>query len=213
MGGRRNPLTLTPSTPCAHDVQRLVTPLPTSPPCSARCGPERRRARIHSRALVSARCACLATPLQPGAYFRVWPPGYWHCRSVTAPNWRRRAERRPWTWPRAHASASQAQPPAFALICCAASQPLAKKVASARALFAPLGTTLAHSARVRTIKHRLERWLPLECPRRAAPTAAKECSGERTTKPVTQKKRSARLRAVSKSCTPPLCMRPSFRVS
>ena len=73
------------------------------------------------------------------------------------------------------------------------SQPFAKKVASALALFAPLGTKLAHSARVRTIKHRLERWKPLECPRRAAPTAAKECFGERTTKPVTQKKRSARV--------------------
>ena len=60
-----------------------------------------------------------------------------------------------------------------------ASQPFAKKVASALALFAPLGTKLAHSARVRTIKHRLERWKPLECPRRAAPTAAKECFGER----------------------------------
>ena len=32
---------------------------------------------------------------------------------------------------------------------------------------------------VRTIKHMLERWKPLECPRRAAPTAAKECFGER----------------------------------
>ena len=74
-----------------------------------------------------------------------------------------------------------------------ASQPFAKKVASALALFAPLGTNLAHSARVRTIKHRLERWKPLECPRRAAPTAAKECFGERTTKPVTKKKRSARV--------------------
>ena len=41
------------------------------------------------------------------------------------------------------------------------SQPFAKKVASALALFAPLGTKLAHSARVRTIKHRLERWKPL----------------------------------------------------
>ena len=61
------------------------------------------------------------------------------------------------------------------------SQPFAKKVASALALFAPLGTKLAHSARVRTIKHRLERWKPLECPRRAAPMAAKECFGERTT--------------------------------
>ena len=60
------------------------------------------------------------------------------------------------------------------------SQPFAKKVASALALFAPLGTKLAHSARVRTIKHRLERWKPLECPRRAAPMAAKECFGERT---------------------------------
>ena len=77
------------------------------------------------------------------------------------------------------------------------SQPFAKKVASALALFAPLGTKLAHSARVRTIKHRLERWKPLECPRRAAPMTAKECFGERTTKPVTQKKRSARLRALS----------------
>ena len=74
----------------------------------------------------------------------------------------------------------------------------AKKVASALALFALLGTNLAHSARVRTIKHRFERWKPLECPRRAAPTAAKECFGERTTKPVTQKKRSARLRALPK---------------
>ena len=77
------------------------------------------------------------------------------------------------------------------------SPPFAKKVASAVALFAPMGTNLAHSARVRTIKHRLERWKPLECPRRAAPTAAKECFGERTTKPVTKKKRSARLRALS----------------
>ena len=73
------------------------------------------------------------------------------------------------------------------------SQPFAKKVASALALFAPLGTKLAHSARVRTIKHRLARWRPLACPRRAAPMAAKECFGERTTKPVTQKKRSARV--------------------
>ena len=60
------------------------------------------------------------------------------------------------------------------------SQPLAKKVASALALLAPPGTKLAHSARVRTIKHRIERWRPLECPRRAAPAAAKECFGERT---------------------------------
>ena len=37
------------------------------------------------------------------------------------------------------------------------SQPFAKKVASALTLFAPLGTKLAHSARVRTIKHRHER--------------------------------------------------------
>ena len=71
------------------------------------------------------------------------------------------------------------------------SQPFAKKVASALALFALPGTNLAHSARVRTIKHRFERWKPLECPRRAAPTAAKECFGERTctTKPVTETKK------------------------
>ena len=60
------------------------------------------------------------------------------------------------------------------------SQPFAKKVASALALFAPLGTKLAHSARVGTIKHRFARWMPLERPRRAAPAAAKECFGERT---------------------------------
>ena len=46
------------------------------------------------------------------------------------------------------------------------------------ALLALLGTKLAHSARVRTIKHRLERWSPLECRRRAAAAAAKESSGE-----------------------------------
>ena len=63
------------------------------------------------------------------------------------------------------------------------SQPFAKKVASALALFALPGIKLGHSARVRTIKHRLERWKPLECPRRAAPTAAKECFGERTNQP------------------------------
>ena len=57
------------------------------------------------------------------------------------------------------------------------SQPFAEKVASALALFAPPGTKLAHSARVRTIKHMFERWKPLECPRRAAPTAAKESFG------------------------------------
>ena len=57
---------------------------------------------------------------------------------------------------------------------------MTKKVASALALFAPLGTKLAHSARVRTIKHRIERWKPLERPQRATLMAAKECFGERT---------------------------------
>ena len=47
------------------------------------------------------------------------------------------------------------------------------QVASALALLALLRTTLAHSARVKTIKHRLERCRPLECPRRAAPAPAK----------------------------------------
>ena len=37
-----------------------------------------------------------------------------------------------------------------------------------------LGTELAHSARVRTIKHRRERWVPLDRPPRAALAAAKE---------------------------------------
>ena len=76
------------------------------------------------------------------------------------------------------------------------SQPFAKKVASALALFAPLGTKLAHSARVRTIKHRLERWKPLECPRRAVPMAAKECFGERTTSRDPQKNALRGLRAL-----------------
>ena len=76
------------------------------------------------------------------------------------------------------------------------SQPFAKKDASALALLAPLGTKLAHSARVRTIKHRLEHWKPLEFPRRAAPTAAEECFGERTTKPVTKKNALRGLRAL-----------------
>ena len=93
------------------------------------------------------------------------------------------------------------------------SQPFAKKVASALALFAPLGTKLGHSARVRTIKHRLERWRPLECPRRAAPMAAKECFGERTTSRDPKKTLCAGCARCAKSCTPPLCMRPSFRVS
>ena len=62
-------------------------------------------------------------------------------------------------------------------------RPKSEKVASALALFALPGTKLGHSARVRTIKHRLERWKPLECPRRAAPMAAKERFGERTTSP------------------------------
>ena len=91
------------------------------------------------------------------------------------------------------------------------SQPFAKKVASALALFALPGTNLAHSARIRTIKHRFERWKPLEFPRRAAPTAAKECFGERITtclivfswgrsdnKPVTKKNALRGLRALSK---------------
>ena len=42
------------------------------------------------------------------------------------------------------------------------SQQFAKKVASALALFALLGTKLGHSARVRTIKHRLARWKHLK---------------------------------------------------
>ena len=64
-----------------------------------------------------------------------------------------------------------------------------------------LGTNLADSARVRTIKRRFERWKPLECPRRAAPTAAKERFGERTryNQARDQKKNALRgLRALSK---------------
>ena len=65
------------------------------------------------------------------------------------------------------------------------------------ALCAP-GDQAGAQCSVRTIKHRFERWKPLECPRRAAPTAAKECFGERTTKPVTQKNALRGLRALCK---------------
>ena len=77
-------------------------------------------------------------------------------------NVRRRAA----CWPRARARGPwRAECRAGAYVCAASpsnsshvgSQPLAKKVASARALLAPPGTKLAHSARVRTIKHRFER--------------------------------------------------------
>ena len=61
-------------------------------------------------------------------------------------------------------------------------RPKSEKVASALALFALLAGDQAGAQRsARIINHRIARWKPLGCPRCAAPTAAKECFGERNT--------------------------------
>ena len=78
---------------------------------------------------------------------------------------------------------------------------VAGKVASALALLALLRTKLARSARVRTIKHRHERWRPLEWPQRAAQAATKECFGERTTKPVSRDPPKIALSGLRALCT------------
>ena len=81
-----------------------------------------------------------------------------------------------------------------------------------------LGTELAHSARVRTIKHRRERWVPLDRPPRAALAAAKERLWRTYNQPLSRDPDFLALGRVARErltgcCAPPLRMRPSFRVS